>query len=233
MSRVRIQFQDQILRWIKRAPVVQENWSPSLQTLEGHSSVVNAVAFSPDRQLLASGSSDRTVGALELKDGSVARHSRRSFRGGLQSSLSTGWPAAHLCSKGRHSQALGLKDGSVSRHSRGSLMGPQRSSLFTGQPAARLYYRWRHSQALGPKDENITQHSRGSFQMGPGSSLFTVRPATRLCITGQHNQALGYTDKGTSWKGSAGQGPAMSYETGTRLTGFSYVCKYQLATQVE
>jgi hypothetical protein len=38
---------------------------------------------------------------------------------------------------------------------------------------------------------------------------------------------------GTNWKGSAGQGSAMSHETGTRPKGFSYVYKYQLATQVE
>jgi hypothetical protein len=38
---------------------------------------------------------------------------------------------------------------------------------------------------------------------------------------------------GTSWKGLAGQGPAISYETSTRLTGVSCVYKYQLATQVE
>jgi hypothetical protein len=37
----------------------------------------------------------------------------------------------------------------------------------------------------------------------------------------------------TSWKGSAGQGPAISYETGTRPKGFSHVYKCQLATQVE
>jgi len=36
-----------------------------------------------------------------------------------------------------------------------------------------------------------------------------------------------------SWRGSAGQGPAISYETGTRPTGFSYVYKYQLATHIE
>jgi hypothetical protein len=37
----------------------------------------------------------------------------------------------------------------------------------------------------------------------------------------------------TSWKGSARQRPAISYETSARPIGFSYVNKYQLATQVE
>jgi hypothetical protein len=38
---------------------------------------------------------------------------------------------------------------------------------------------------------------------------------------------------GTNWKGSAGQGLAISHETVTRLAGFSCVYKYQLASQVE
>jgi hypothetical protein len=35
---------------------------------------------------------------------------------------------------------------------------------------------------------------------------------------------------GSSWKGSAGQGPAISDEAGTRPKGVSYVYKYQLIT---
>jgi hypothetical protein len=38
---------------------------------------------------------------------------------------------------------------------------------------------------------------------------------------------------GTSWNGSAGQGPAISHEAGTLPRVFPYVYKYQLATQVE
>ena len=40
---------------------VQANWSAALQTLEGHSSGVTSVAFSPDGKLAASGSYDKTV----------------------------------------------------------------------------------------------------------------------------------------------------------------------------
>ena len=40
---------------------MEENWSPELQTLEGHSDRVQSVAFSQDGQLLASGSDDKTI----------------------------------------------------------------------------------------------------------------------------------------------------------------------------
>ena len=60
-SIIRNTFLYQLPTWIKSLPIVEKSWSPSLQTLEGHSSGVNAVAFSPDGRLLASGSYDCTV----------------------------------------------------------------------------------------------------------------------------------------------------------------------------
>ena len=60
-SLVRDQF-NQKLRWIhQKLPQVEMDWTPLLQTLEGHSDWVEAVAFSEDGKLLASASKDRTV----------------------------------------------------------------------------------------------------------------------------------------------------------------------------
>src|SRR5205814_996571 len=61
MSKIRTLFQDERPWWISTNPLVDENWSQCLQTLEGHTSSVLSVAFSPDGRQLASGSQDSTV----------------------------------------------------------------------------------------------------------------------------------------------------------------------------
>jgi WD40 repeat protein len=61
MSKIRTLFLHQQPSWISTSPLVEENWNSCLQTLEGHTSLVNSVTFSPDGRRLASGSGDKTV----------------------------------------------------------------------------------------------------------------------------------------------------------------------------
>ncbi|MCJ1309528.1 hypothetical protein MMC25_003188 [Agyrium rufum] len=60
-SIVRKRFEKCCPTWTKKEPEGQEDWSNTLQTLEGHSGSVYSVAFSPDGKTLASGSFDDTI----------------------------------------------------------------------------------------------------------------------------------------------------------------------------
>ena len=74
-SVVREQFLNEFLhefpRWITGLPEVRKDWSALLQTLEGHSGWVNAVAFSPDGQLLASASDEGPFRLWDARTGAL------------------------------------------------------------------------------------------------------------------------------------------------------------------
>ncbi|KAL4941177.1 WD40-repeat-containing domain protein [Aspergillus oleicola] len=60
-SIVRAVFKNDIPKWVKGLPEVEESWSAMIQTLQGHCDGVGSVAFSPDGKMLASGAEDGTV----------------------------------------------------------------------------------------------------------------------------------------------------------------------------
>ncbi|KAJ6013047.1 hypothetical protein N7522_003402 [Penicillium canescens] len=70
-------FLSELSKQIQLLPAVMDSWSPTLQTLEGHSDRVRSVAFSPDGHTLASGSDDHTI---KLWDTATGTH-RQTLEG--------------------------------------------------------------------------------------------------------------------------------------------------------
>lgn len=60
-STVRNQFVNQSPKWIKAVSVLDQDWNLSLQILEGRTSGISQIAFSPDSRLLASASHGYTI----------------------------------------------------------------------------------------------------------------------------------------------------------------------------
>ncbi|KAJ5714049.1 uncharacterized protein N7483_011230 [Penicillium malachiteum] len=87
-SFIREAFQKERPDWILNDPAVDENWSLCLQTLEGHSQLVNSIAWSSDGTRLASASADNTAKIWDPASG----HCMFTLEGHSDSVNSIVWP---------------------------------------------------------------------------------------------------------------------------------------------
>ncbi|KAL6885998.1 WD40-repeat-containing domain protein [Trichoderma evansii] len=65
-------FRNDVPSWIHRNPIVDDTWSPCLQTLEGHKYIIYCVAVSGDGKL-ATGSGDKTIKIYDTDTGACLR----------------------------------------------------------------------------------------------------------------------------------------------------------------
>ncbi|PQE30882.1 hypothetical protein CJF32_00011342 [Rutstroemia sp. NJR-2017a WRK4] len=84
-SIVRTTFKKCIPPWIEKKPIVEPYWNAMLQTLEGHTSEVHSVAFSPDSKQVVSGSEDKTVQLWDTATGQQIPPILEGHTGGVHS----------------------------------------------------------------------------------------------------------------------------------------------------
>ena len=180
MSRIRILFQDESPQWISRSPVVDDNWSLCLQSLEGHTKSVNTVAFSQDGRRLASGSDDRTVRIWDAETGALQRTLQGHTDCGQVSGLLSRRAAASVWFRRQNGADLGRRNGSATADAARSYRLGQVSGLLSRRAAASVWFRRQHGADLGRRDGSATADAARSYRLGQVSGLLSRRAAASV-----------------------------------------------------
>ncbi len=104
-SMIRKAYENELPQWLTQPPRMQDDWNNEFLSLEGHSGIVRAVAFSPDNRLLVSGSGDGTVRLWDISTGAA----RGTLEGHTRPVLAVQFsPDGHLLASGSPDETVRL-----------------------------------------------------------------------------------------------------------------------------
>ena len=139
-SIIRETFERCIPSWIQRKPRVETYWNAMVQTLEGHTSWVSSVAFSPDGKQVVSGSGDRTVRRWDAATGQQLLPALEGHTDGVHSVAFSPDGKQIVSGSGIRRSGAGTRprDSSCCRPSR-AIQGGQLSRLLPRRQADRIW----------------------------------------------------------------------------------------------
>jgi WD40 repeat protein len=147
-----------------------------LRTLKGHSSFVVNLAFSPDGQMLASGSEDKTVKLWRVADGKLLRTLTGHTRGVESVAFS---PDGTLLASGARDNTVRLwrvSDGATARTLTGSTLAFARDgqTLTTGTSPNGSLWLWRMTDGALVRTWNAQASSYTDLALSPGGDVIAT-----------------------------------------------------------